>query len=53
MWVTSFIMSLTHHSKVIRNSVTYTEHAERKTVTTLDIVYALGRSGRMLTVLEH
>ncbi|KAF8145710.1 putative histone H4 protein [Mycena galopus ATCC 62051] len=33
---------------VIRDSVTYTEHAKRKTVTALDIVYALKRSGRML-----
>jgi histone H4 len=26
---------------VIRDSVTYTEHAKRKTVTALDVVYAL------------
>ncbi|CAK5274049.1 unnamed protein product [Mycena citricolor] len=31
---------------VIRDSVTYTEHAKRKTVTALDVVYALKRSGR-------
>ncbi|KAJ8487125.1 hypothetical protein ONZ51_g4389 [Trametes cubensis] len=30
---------------VIRDSVTYTEHAKRKTVTALDVVYALKRSG--------
>ena len=28
---------------VIRDSVTYTEHARRKTVTALDVVYALKR----------
>jgi len=33
---------------VIRDSVTYTEHAKRKTVTALDVVYALKRSGRSL-----
>jgi len=40
---------LTHRSlQVIRDSVTYTEHAKRKTVTALDVVYALKRSGRTL-----
>ncbi|KAJ7938965.1 hypothetical protein B0H13DRAFT_2226289 [Mycena leptocephala] len=33
---------------VIRNSVTYTEYARRKTVTALDVVHALKRSGRPL-----
>lgn len=33
---------------VIRDSVTYTEHARRKTVTAMDIVYALKRQGRSL-----
>ncbi|PBK82139.1 histone-fold-containing protein [Armillaria gallica] len=33
---------------VIRDSVTYTEHAKRKTVTALDVVYMLKRSGRTL-----
>ncbi|GJJ13217.1 hypothetical protein Clacol_007468 [Clathrus columnatus] len=33
---------------IIRDSVTYTEHAKRKTVTALDVVYALKRSGRTL-----
>jgi histone H3/H4 len=33
---------------VIRDAVTYTEHARRKTVTTLDVVYALKRQGRTL-----
>ena len=33
---------------VIRDSVTYTEHSRRKTVTALDVVYALKRQGRDL-----
>ena len=33
---------------VIRDAVTYTEHAKRKTVTVLDVVYALKRQGRTL-----
>lgn len=33
---------------IIRDSVTYMEHARRKTVTALDVVYALKRSGRTL-----
>merc|ERR1711879_88943 len=33
---------------VIRDAVTYTEHAKRKTVTALDFVYALKRQGRTL-----
>ncbi|KAF8178772.1 hypothetical protein K438DRAFT_1977608 [Mycena galopus ATCC 62051] len=32
----------------LRDSVTYTEHAKRNTVTALDIVYALKRSGHTL-----
>jgi histone H4 len=40
--------SLTVYVQVIRDSVTYTEHAKRKTVTALDVVYALKRSGRTL-----
>ena len=32
--------------KVIRDAVTYTEHAQRKTVTSLDVVHALRRQGR-------
>ncbi|THH11870.1 hypothetical protein EW146_g7897 [Bondarzewia mesenterica] len=38
---------------VIRDSVTYTEHAKRKTVTALDVVYALKRSGRTLYGFEY
>ncbi|XP_042571726.1 uncharacterized protein si:ch211-113a14.6 isoform X2 [Cyprinus carpio] len=33
---------------VIRDAVTYTEHAKRKTVTAMDVVYALKRQGRTL-----
>ena len=34
---------------VIRDAVTYTEHARRKTVTAMDVVYALKRQGRTST----
>ena len=33
---------------VIRDAVTYTQHARRKTVTAMDVVYALKRQGRTL-----
>ena len=33
---------------VIRDSLSYTEHARRKTVTAMDVVYALKRQGRTL-----
>lgn len=33
---------------VIRDAITYTEHAQRKTVTAMDVVYALKRRGRTL-----
>ena len=33
---------------VIRDAVTYTEHAKRKTVVAMDIVYALKRQGKTL-----
>jgi histone H4 len=33
---------------VIRDAVTYTEHSRRKTVTAMDVVYALKRHGRTL-----
>jgi histone H4 len=39
---------ITSLENVIRDSVTYTEHAKRKTVTSLDVVYALKRQGRTL-----
>ncbi|XP_022808494.1 histone H2B-like [Stylophora pistillata] len=35
---------------VIRDAVTYTEHAKRKTVTAMDVVYALKRQGRTLEI---
>ena len=34
--------------QVVKDSVTYTEHARRKTVTALDVVYALKRQGKTL-----
>ncbi len=34
--------------KIIRDAATYTEHAMRKTVTVMDVVYALKRQGRTL-----
>lgn len=33
---------------VIRDAVTYIEHARRKTVTTMDVVYALKCQGRTM-----
>ena len=33
---------------VVKDSVTYTEHARRKTVTALDVLYALKRQGKTL-----
>ena len=33
---------------VLRDAITYTEHAKRKTVTALDVVHALKRQGRTL-----
>ena len=33
---------------VVKDSVTYTEHSRRQTVTALDVVYALKRQGRTL-----
>ena len=33
---------------IIRDAVTYTEHGKRKTVTALDVVYALKRNNRTL-----
>ena len=33
---------------VVRDAVTYTTHARRKTVTAMDVVYALKRRGRTL-----
>jgi histone H3/H4 len=33
---------------VVRDAVTYTEYSRRKTVTALDVVYALKRQGRTI-----
>jgi histone H4 len=33
---------------VVRDAITYTEHAGRKTVTSMDVVYALKRQGKTL-----
>ena len=33
---------------VIKDTVTYTEHARRKTVSAMDVIYALKRQGRTL-----
>lgn len=33
---------------IIKDSVTYTEHARRKTVTAMDIVYSLKRQGKTI-----
>jgi len=33
---------------VVRDAVTYSEHARRRTVTAMDVVYALKRQGRAL-----
>merc|ERR1712166_1519011 len=41
-------LSISFLENVIRDSVCYTEHAKRKTVTALDVVYALKRQGRTL-----
>jgi histone H4 len=35
-------------TNVIRDAITYTEHARRRTVTANDVVYALRRRGRTL-----
>ena len=39
--------------QVVKDAVTYTEHARRKTVTALDVVYALKRQGRTLYGFGH
>ena len=38
---------------VVRDAVTYTEHARRKTVTAMDICYALKRQGKTLYGFGH
>ena len=37
---------------IIKDSVVYTEHDKRKTVTAMDVVYALKRQGRTLYGFE-
>ncbi len=44
----SRIVLKTFLEHVIKDSVTYCEHAKRKTVTALDVVYALKRQGKTL-----
>lgn len=34
--------------RIIRDAITYTEHARRKTVTAMDVTYALKRNGKTL-----
>lgn len=38
---------------VVRDAVLYTEHAHRKTVTSMDVVYAIKRQGRTLYGFGH
>ena len=38
---------------VIRDAVTYTEHAKRKTVTAMDVVYARALRLRRLDARQH
>jgi histone H4 len=35
-------------NSVIHDAIVYTEHAKRKTVTAMDVVYALKKQGRVL-----
>ena len=39
--------------ETIRDSVTYMEHAKRKTLTALDVIYALKRKNRMIYGFEY
>lgn len=34
--------------QVLKDAITYTEHAKRKTVTAIDVVYALKKQGKTL-----
>jgi histone H4 len=34
--------------RVVRDSLTFTEHGKRKTITAMDVVYALKKNGRAL-----
>ena len=52
--ISSFIYEETRNvlraflESVVRDAVTYTEHARRKTVTAMDVVYSLKKQGRSL-----
>lgn len=37
---------------VVRDAVTYTDYAKRKTTIALDVIYALKRQGKLLMALE-
>ncbi len=47
-FIVSLCVPLCVQENVIRDAVTYCDHARRKTVTALDVVYALKRQGRTL-----
>ncbi|CAB3402522.1 unnamed protein product [Caenorhabditis bovis] len=47
-WMKSLNVNKVFLENVIRDAVTYCEHAKRKTVTAMDVVYALKRQGRTL-----
>jgi histone H4 len=34
--------------KLVRDSITYTEHGNRKTVTTMDVIHAMKRQGKAI-----
>ena len=40
-------------SNVVKDAVIYTDHAKRKTVTAMDVVYALKRGGRTIYGFGH
>ncbi|KNC31949.1 hypothetical protein FF38_04048 [Lucilia cuprina] len=46
--ISGLIYEETRGKNDIRDAVTYTEHAKRKTVAAMDVVYALKRQGRTL-----
>ena len=43
----------TYLENAIKDAVTYTDHARRKTVTAADVVHALRRQGRVLYGFDH
>ncbi|ETO80929.1 hypothetical protein F441_19362, partial [Phytophthora nicotianae CJ01A1] len=40
-------------TNLLRDAVVYTQHANRKTISTMDVIYALKRQGRLLYGIEH